>query len=334
MTGRQRPGRPTIYDVAREAGVSKSLVSLVLNSSDQVSEAKRQSVRAAIEKLGYRPSQVAAKLAANRTHTVGLVIDDFQNPWFVAVLQGLRTVMGPAGFYVAVQDHYRVGGTFVNAIEGFLDARVDALVIAAEPGQDFEQLGVPTVIAGPRLHSVAGADHVASDQALGVGLAIEYLRSMGHRKIGHVTGVGGAAKERRDAFLQAIGSNGGPAPYAGEHNETNEEGGYAGTVELLRRYPEVTAVFTANDAMALGARAALREAGREVPGDAALVGYDNSQLARSRFLDLTTVDDCGFDVGVSSGEALLRRLDTPDAPPENIVIPPRLVIRSSSGPCP
>jgi len=125
-----------------------------------------------------------------------------------------------------------------------------------------------------------------------------------------------------------------PARFAGERNPTNEDGGYAGTVELLRRYPEITAVFAANDTMALGARAALREVGREVPVDAALVGYDNSQLARGRYLDLTTVDNRGFDVGVACGEALLRRLAEPDAPPQNVVIPSRLVIRSSSAATP
>jgi DNA-binding LacI/PurR family transcriptional regulator len=304
----------------------------VLNSSPLVSDAKRASVQAAIEKLGYRPSRVAASLAAERTHAVGLVIDDFENPWFVTMLQGLRSVVGPAGFNVAVQEHYRAGGTFVNAIEGFLEARVDALLIAAEPGRNFDQLGIPTVVEGTRLHSVAGADHVMSNQAAGVRLALAHLQSRGHRRIGHVTGAGGAAKGRRDAFLQATELKGEPSRCAGEDNETNEEGGYAGTVELLRRHPEVTAVFAANDTMALGARAALREVGREVPCDAALIGYDNSQLARSRFLDLTTVDNCGFAVGAASGRALLRRLDTPDEPAETTVISPRLVIRSSSGP--
>ena len=110
--------------------------------------------------------------------------------------------------------------------------------------------------------------------------------------------------------------------------------GYVGTVELLRRHPEVTAVFAANDTMALGARAALREVGREVPEDVALVGFDNSLLANSRFLDLTTVDNRGFDIGVAAGEALLRRLADADAVPEHIVIPSRLVVRSSSASAP
>lgn len=334
MTTRPRSARPTIYDVAREAGVSKSLVSLVLNDSNLVSDAKRIAVRQAIEKLGYRPSKAAANLAAKRTKTVGMVIDDFQNPWFVEVLQGVRTVMGPQGIHVAIREHYRLGDTMVNAIEGFLDTQVDALLIAAEPGHDFEDPGIPTVIEGTRLHTVEGADHVSSDQELGVHSLLQHLHSLGHTRIGHVTGVGGAAQRRLTAYNEFMGSLAEPARSAGQRNPTNEEGGYAGTVELLRRHPEVTAVFAANDTMALGARAALREVGREVPRDAALIGYDNSQLARSRFLDLTTVDNRGFDIGVTCGEAILRRLEYPDAPPESIVIPSRLVIRSSSASVP
>lgn len=334
MTSQPRAPRPTIYDVAREAGVSKSLVSLVLNDSDLVSDAKRQAVKAAIEKLGYRPSRAAANLAADRTHMVGLVIDDFENPWFVDLMHGVRTVLGPEGYHVAIREHYRVGDQFVSAIDGFLDAQVDALLIAAEPGHDYGSLGIPVVIEGTRLHTVKGADHVSSDQDLGVGMILKHLQSLGHRRIGHVTGIGGSAQARLRAYTQVMDTIGEPARYAGERNATNEEGGYAGTVELLRRHPEVTAVFAANDTMALGARAALREVGREVPEDVALVGYDNSLLANSRFLDLTTVDNRGFDIGVASGEALLRRLSDPDADPVHIVIPSRLVVRSSSAAAP
>ena len=113
-------------------------------------------------------------------------------------------------------------------------------------------------------------------------------------------------------------------------NPTNEEGGYLGTVELLRKSPGLTAVFTANDTMALGARAALRETGYEVPGDVSLVGFDNSQLAQSRFLDLTTVDNHAFDIGMACAEALLRRIADPDASPGQITIPTGLVVRTSS----
>lgn len=330
MTSPSSKPRPTIYDVAREAGVSKSLVSLVLNDSPLVAEAKREAVRDAIRKLGYRRSQAASSLASNRTRTIGLVIDDFRNPWFVELLSGLRTTMGPHGFHVAVREHFTLGGTTMNAIDGFRDTQVDALVVAAEPGRDFEDLGIPTVLEGTRCNTIEGADLIGSDQAQGVNLLMEHLRSLGHERIGHVTGAGGSAGIRRRAYSDFMESAGLEPLVNGFANPTNEEGGYLGTVELLREHPGLTAVFTANDTMALGARAALRETGYEVPGDVSLIGFDNSQLARSRFLDLTTVDNHAFDVGVACAEALLRRIADPGTSPGRITIPTGLVIRTSS----
>ena len=331
VTPAANSARPTIYDVAREAGVSKSLVSLVLNDSPLVAPAKHAAVMAAIDKLGYRKSRAAANLASRRTKTVGLIIDDFQNPSFVDVLRGLRSALGPHGFHVAIREQQADDS---SAVEGFLDSQVDALVIAAEPGRDLPDLGVPTVLEGTRLHDVDGADHVSSDQALGVRLLMQHLHSLGHIRIGHVTGLGGAAAERREAYTEFMASIGEAPRIAGEGNPTNEDGGYDGAVELLRGHPDVSAVFAANDAMALGVRAALREVGREVPADAALIGYDNSQFARSRFLDLTTVDNRGVDVGLACGEAILRRLSDPAAPPTSVTIPSRLVVRSSSASAP
>lgn len=330
MTPPSSTPRPTIYDVAREAGVSKSLVSLVLNDSPLVAEAKRDAVRDAIEKLGYRRSRAASSLASNRTRTIGLVIDDFRNPWFVELLNGLRTTMGPHGFHVAVREHFTLGETTMNAVEGFRDTQVDALVVAAEPGRDFEDLGFPTVLEGTRRNTVAGADLISSNQVQGVHLLMEHLRSLGHERIGHVTGTGGSADIRRRAYEEFMDSSGLEPLVCGFPNQTNEEDGYLGTAELLRRQPGMTAVFAANDTMALGARAALREAGREVPDDVSLIGFDNSQLARSRFLDLTTVDNHAFDVGIACAEALLRRLADPESSPERVTVPTSLVIRTSS----
>jgi len=291
-----RPARPTIYDVAREAGVSKSLVSLVLNQSPLVAEAKREAVQEAIRRLGYRRSQAASSLASSRTRTIGLVIDDFRNPWFVELLNGLRTTMGPHGFHVAVREHFTLGGTVANAIDGFRDTQVDALVVAAEPGRDFEDPGIPVVLEGTRCNTIAGADLIYSDQPQGVRLLMDHLHSLGHERIGHVTGLGGSATIRRQAYARCMEAAGQAPWIVGFSHQTNEEGGYLGTAELLREHPEVTAVFTANDTMALGARAALQETGRRVPHDVSLVGFDNSQLAQSRFLSLTTVDNHAFDL--------------------------------------
>lgn len=320
--------RPTIYDVAAEAGVSKSLVSLVLNDSDLVSAAKRDAVLAAIGRLGYRPSRAATALAAARTRTFGVLIDDYRNPWFVDLLQGIRAVVEPAGYLLTVAEQRN--SRTDEALEGFLGNRVDALVIAGELATDHVDLGVPTVVVGGRDHDVSGADHIASDEVAGVRLVLGHLSELGHHRIGHVTGRGGSARRRLAAYVDGMAELGESPRVAGGDQETNEEGGYAGAIQLLNAHPEVTAVFAANDTMALGARAALKEAGRGVPEQASLVGYDDSLLARARFLDLTTVDSRNDEVGLATGRALLRRLAEPNLGPVSVVIQPRLVVRSST----
>lgn len=321
--------RPTIYDVAREAGVSKSLVSLVLNESPLVSAERREAVMAAIARLGYRPSRAAATLAAARSRTVGVLIDDYRNPWFVELLDGIREAVEPHGYQLALGEQRSARGD--EALDAFLAGQADAVVIAAELAHSHPHLGLPAVVVGGRDHDVAGADHVASDESAGVRLVLGHLHELGHRRIGHVTGRGGSARRRLQAYREVLAAVGEEARVAGADLETNEEGGYAGTVELLRACPEVTAVFAANDTMALGARAALREAGREVPADVALVGYDNSLLARARYLDLTTVDSRNHAVGLAAGRALLRRLAEPASAEVRTIIRPSLVVRSSSG---
>jgi len=320
--------RPTIYDVARAAGVSKSLVSLVLNESELVSPQRREAVLAAIARLDYRPSHAAATLAAARSRTIGVVIDDYRNPWFVDLLEGMRAEVTVKGYRLAVAEQR--SATTDEALEGFLGGRADAIVVAGELIADQPDLGVPCVVIGVRERNVAGADHVSSDEASGVRLALDHLAVLGHRRIGHVTGRGGSARARLAAYRRWVERLGEAPLVAGAAQETNEAGGYAGAVELLKAHPEVTAVLAANDTMALGARAALAEAGRQVPGDVALVGYDDSLLARARYLDLTTVDSRNYEVGLAAGRALLRRLDVPDAPPLTEVIAPRLVVRTST----
>ena len=325
-----RPARPTIYDVAQRAQVSKSLVSLVLNGSDQVSEARRAAVLEAIDALGYRRSRSAASLARSRTHTVGLVVDDFENPWFVPLLRGLREVLAPRGLHVAIREQQAAVAAGGNAVDEFLDSEVDALVVAAEPGREFDDPGVPTVLESTRLHGIAGADRVGSDQQGGARLAVEHLADLGHEHIGFVTGHGGSAAARYEGYVAAMRSRGLTPVVAGQEVDTTDEGGYLGTTELLRAHPATTAIFTANDTMALGACAALRETGHALPGEVALVGYDNSAAARSRLLDLTTVEPHNHEVGRCAGEALLRRLEDPDAPILVRTVPPELMVRTST----
>ncbi|HEY5880938.1 MAG TPA: LacI family DNA-binding transcriptional regulator [Nakamurella sp.] len=327
----QPPARPTIYDVANRAGVSKSLVSLVLRGSDKVSPARRDAVLGAIRELGYRPSQAATVLASRRTRAIEVVIDDFRNLWFVDLLDGLREALSDHGYRLSVTDREGTSGGPVPA----LASGIDGLVVARDPGEDLlTGWPGPTVIAGWRAGEVPGADLVANDDEAGSRLAVGHLLGLGHRRIGHLSGGGGAAAHRRGAFVDAMDDAGATGPVVTGGGDTTEADGYVAAGVLLDREPDITAIYAANDSMALGALAALKERGLSVPGDVSLVGYDDSPLAQSRFIDLTSVDDKSREVGRAAGRALLARIDDADRPLENLLIEPTLVVRGSTGPVP
>ena len=328
--------RPTIYDVANRAGVSKSLVSLVLRGSPNVSGARRKAVQTAIDELGYRPSRAASALAANKTRSIGLLIDDFHNPWFVEVLRGLRSVLDPAGWNVTVADLQLEALSGRNPLDGFLAMHVDGLIIAAEPHAPppLRQLDVPFVVAGVRELDAGTADVVASDEVQGAQLAVEHLVQLGHTRIAHLTGQGGSARARRDGYLRGITAAGLQALLAGESGETTEEAGYLAARELLERHPGVTAVFAANDTMALGALAALKEQGLRTPADVSVVGYDNTALAESRYLNLTSIDSHNASIGAEAAHALLGRITEPKGPRRQLLLAPSLIARGSTAPPP
>ncbi len=323
--------RPTIYDVAKLAGVSPSLVSLVLQNPDRVSEKRRGAVRAAIAELGYRPSRAATTLASSRTKSIGLVIDDYRNLWFVDLLRGMESVLTEHGYHVTLADSRPGENRIKDAADGLLAMHVDGLVIAAEPGGTvLAGTGVPTVVAGWRNGVPPNVDLITNDDDGGGALAADHLLGLGHTRIGHLTGSGGAADHRRAGFDGRVRQAGAVVRIAGEGGGTAEEDGYASACWLLDRYPDTTAIFAANDTMALGAFGAIKARGLAVPADISVIGYDNSPLAKSRYLELTSVDNRSDLVGEDVAKALLERIQAPAKGPMRELINPSLVVRSTT----
>jgi DNA-binding LacI/PurR family transcriptional regulator len=330
-SGRRRP--PTIYDVAEAAGVSKSLVSLVLRGSPRVSDARRAAVLDAVQRLGYRPSQAAATLAGATTRTIGVVLDDYRNLWFVPLLRGLQEGLAPHGFRIAVADHTLNAHVEASPLDGFLAARVEGLVIATEPTEAMRvPAGLPVVVAGNREATVPGADVVAADDRLGARLATQHLLDLGHRLIGHLTGAGGAARLRREGFEAAMRAAGAPPGVVTGSGATTEEDGYLAALRLLDREPRSTAVLAANDTMAMGAVAAARERGLRVPEDLSVIGYDDSPVASTHLLRLTTVDGRNAEVGALAAERLVSRAFGAAVPERTVLLTPELVRRGSCAP--
>lgn len=329
-------GRPTIYDVAQAANVSKSLVSLVLQGSPKVGEQSRRAVEQAIADLGYRPSRAAANLAAGRTRLVGVLIDDYTNLWFVDLVRGLHAALGPRGYRLSVAD-VATADQAEHPVESFLSTRVDGIVVGMDPPA-LPELGVlpPVVVAGTRKMNPDNGDQpfasVANDDAAGARLVADHLAGLGHRAVGHVAVAGGAASVRRDAFVGEMGRRGARVHVTASAGPASDELGYTGATELLTANPEITAVFAANDVTAVGVLAAARDLGLRVPEDLSVVGYDDTSLAAARLIGLTTVDDRGFDVGAAAGRLLADRMEGRAITPAATVLPPSLTLRATTAP--
>lgn len=303
-------------------------MSLVLTGSTSVSDRRRAAVLAAIEELGYTPSRAASTLAGARTRTIGIAIEDFSNLWFVELLRGAREVLEPQGYQVLVGDH---PASALPGRDGLASMHVDGLILAFDPEEVPEiRHDLPYVVAGQRLNQPPGADVVTNDDEAGGRLLTEHLLGLGHVDVLHVTGRGGAAAARRRGYESAMGAAGLDAVVVGEGGETGEAPARDATRAHLAAGRPVTAVFAANDAMALGAMGALREVGLAVPDDVSVAGYDDSPLAAASYLDLTTANSRSLDVGRESARILLDRVGGAAHDPHWSLLEPTLVLRSST----
>ncbi len=340
-------GRPTLEEVAARAGVGRGTVSRVINGSPRVSDTTRAAVQAAVAELGYVPNTAARALAANRTDAIALVVPEpetrfFAEPYFSDMLRGVGAALSETEMQLllifADSDRER------RRLAEYLAAhRVDGVLLVSVHADDplpdlLFQLEIPAVISGRR-----SADEtlpsVDSDNFGGGRFAVEHLIGRGRRTIAHLAGrldVFGAQR-RVDGYRAALRD-------AGHEiderlivpGDFTEEGGRRGMAELLAVCPTLDAVFAGSDVMAAGARQVLREEGRRIPEDVALVGYDDSAIARHMDPPLTSVRQPIVDMGRAMLELLMDEIA--DRRPaasrglerRQLVLPTELVERRSS----
>ncbi|MEU6064016.1 LacI family DNA-binding transcriptional regulator [Streptomyces sp. NPDC047082] len=325
---------PTIRDVAEQAGVSKSLVSLVLRGSDQVRPEKRDAVLRAVRELGYRPNAAARSLSEQRTRTVGVLLNDLRNPWFVDLLDGLNSLLRDNGLHMLLADARLNRRTGDDLTGPFLDLGVDGLVAVGtlpEPavlGAIAERM--PVVVAGAREPALPGVDVVAGDDETGARLVTEHLIGLGHRRIAHIAGYGAVGELRRRSFEATMRAHGLAAEARIETSDMTEEGGYRTTVRLLSRPDRPTAILAVNDIASVGALSAAEELGLRVPRDVSVTGYDNTSIARLRHVWLTTVDTAPHEVGRRAARCLLDRFERPGGAGRVHLAAPTLEIRGTT----
>ncbi len=327
--------RPTIRDVAARAGVSKSLVSLVLRDAPHVSEAKRKAVREAIDELGYRPNAVARSLVRKRTGVIGVVISDHHNPFFADVIDGVEEGASRAGYTALHSSGGRSASKEAVAVEKLLELRADGIILA---GSHLESRriaaaseAVPVVLL-TRTSRAGSLDTVVTNDEAGARLAVDHLVELGHRRIAHVdAGRAPGGPARRRGYERAMRAHGLGRHVRVARGAFTEEGGAAGARALLEGGETPTAIFACNDLAALGALSELGACGREVPGDISLVGFDNSSLASLGLAGLTTVDQPREEIGRLGVGLLLERFEG-RTEPQRVVVEPSLVDRTTTAP--
>ncbi|MBA9002553.1 MULTISPECIES: LacI family DNA-binding transcriptional regulator [Thermomonospora] len=327
--------KPTIRNVAERAGVSKSLVSLVMRGSPHVSERRRQAVLKAARELGYRPNAVARSLVEGRTRLIGAIVADLHNPFFAEFLDGLQESLHGEGLRMLVGSGRWDPLFEAEAVEAFLEMRVDGLVLLSVVPDSLREAAasVPVVVVGER--DVAGVDIVVDDDELGASLAVDHLVRLGHRRIAHIEGAPSTtARYRRAGYENAMRKHDLADQIVVETGDFTEEGGYRAARSLLSRPDRPTAIFAPNDLVATGALSAADELGLGVPADVSIVGYDNTHLAAIRHISLTSVDQPRRDMGRIAAEMLCARIEDPSREARQNLVVPHLVVRSTTGPAP
>ena len=332
----------TLEEVARVANVSRATVSRVVNGDHRVGEAARSAVEAAVRQLGYVPNRAARSLVTRRSDSVAVVITEptgrlFGDPFFPRLLRGISEALSEQGLQLVLlmpqglADEPRVARYLSG---GHTDGVLLVSLHGADPlPEDLRRRGIPVVVAGRP--NASGLTYVDVDNQGGAASAVRHLIDSGRRRVATIAGPQDMAPgaDRLAGYRDALNASG--IPVALERVAIADftlDGGRMAMAALLERDTDIDAVFAASDLMALGAMDVLRSAGRRIPEDVAVIGFDDSPMAESALPPLSSVRQPIEEMGREMTRLLVSSLRLPDGPPRRVVLDTTLIERRSSAP--
>jgi DNA-binding LacI/PurR family transcriptional regulator len=328
----------TLRELAKAAGVSVTTASRVLSDSDHaVSSAARERVLQVAAELGYRPNVSARTLRMDRSFTVGIVADSISPPFTTAIFEGIENILNDAGLFCVITTLHNDTSLQRNAIDALLSRDVDGLILV----DSWEPAAIPYLqrLRKPyafcqRLFGTPVLNSVIADNAYGAEQAVIHLLNAGHKRIGFINGKENyyMARDRLQGYINAHRRAGALLdPQLIMASTWELDSGYELAKELLALPDRPTALFAANDQLAIGAIYAAVDMGLNVPDDLAIVGYDDQPLAHIIRPNLTTVTYPTYEMGVEAARILLKQIDGEQEFTEEVALKGTLIVRDSCG---
>jgi LacI family transcriptional regulator len=333
----------TIKDVARIAHVSNTTVSRALNNQSRIRNETKERILSIAKELNYRPDFIARSLVMKRTNTLGLVITTIANPFYTELAQGIEATARKLGYNIILCSTQSDLSTEKLNIDMLRSKGVDGIIFtSAHMGDpnivELAEDGFPTILVNRRTYDpmVKGlVDYVGIDNIQGGFWAVEHLIKLGHRRIGII----GGSSESSVGFERLEGGKRALTAYGLKQiddyfleGDFLKEAGYRGGMKFIKMAEPPTAVFAANDYMALGTYQAVMEEGLKVPEEIAIVGFNDIEFTSMKGIELTTIGQKKYEMGALSVENLVERIEGRKVhPPQEIILRPELIIRRTCG---
>jgi len=327
----------TVNDVAKQAEVSIKTVSRVINSSPEVAEETSKRVLEVIKLLKYRPNALARGLVTKKTKVLGVIVSDITNPYIPELVRGIADVASKRDYNILLSNTDGIREKEIKYVEVLLERRVDGLIftsvrLKSQEVIDLQNEGFPLVLVNREIYD-AKTNYVIVDSKIGSRLGVEHLIELGHKRIGHIAGPIDISPsiERLKTYKETLKA----------HNIMIDEelvrvgnfkqvGGFNACKELLNIQAPPSAIFCANDMMALGALEFVSSIGLRVPDDVSIIGFDDIKFAPLPGIELTTIKVPKYQMGYLSAEILIDEIEGKCKGVKQVVLKPELVIRKTT----